>query len=203
MASFLHIATAPFRALRELYWFLDSDAKVRSVGYRTVGTINRTETETHTDQYGTTYTYHVTYDFAVDDFTFTHRKKVNSLNGLRRGEKIVVHYLPNFHPPRSAVHHPPVRLSERQIETEWASWASPRIIRERGKQAAGTVLRVHVQSRPGGDFVCRVRYEFVDGRGTKWTNTKWLREPPPLRRGSAVEVYYLENRPSKNTIVTL
>lgn len=113
MASvLLNILLAPGRALREIYWILDRDAKARSKGHRTVGTVDKTETRTHVDSYGNrSYTYHVTYQFEVDGRSHRHTKKVGKLGGVRRGDKITVYYLPESYPPHSATDWKPRVLS--------------------------------------------------------------------------------------------
>ena len=56
-----------YRALREVYWLMNSDAKVRSQGLQTVGRVNETETRQHRDSEGDTYeTHHVTYRFMAN-----------------------------------------------------------------------------------------------------------------------------------------
>ena len=93
------IVSAPFWAIRELYWFLDTDAAVRANGVETTGAILKTATETRTETGGefgdTTVTEHfVTYRYQTPDGSHTARKKVQGLGGLEMGTEIVVYYRP-------------------------------------------------------------------------------------------------------------
>lgn len=195
----LNILLAPGKALREMYWFVDRDAKARSKGHRTVGTVGKTETKRHVDQYGrTSYTYHVTYRFEVDGRSHTETKKVGELGGLRWDDKITVYYLADSYPPKSAIDWKPQRLSDQQIMIQRTEQG---MIQETGRRATGTVLKIWVK-RWGGAAVYGIRYEFPDDQGRTWTNTKWVDETPGIEAGSDIRVCYLPDRPEKNTIVT-
>ena len=82
----LFVLTLPLRGVRALYWAIDTDAKVRSLGAQTVGRVEKTRTDTqvHTDPEtgakSTTYTHYVSYSFP-DGGGETRRdeKKVGSL----------------------------------------------------------------------------------------------------------------------------
>lgn len=107
--------TSPFRALRELYWLLDPDAKVRSMGLQITGSVVTTETTTRTyrSEFGeleTSTTYHVTYQFVADGLTHTDQKKVGSLANLYSGTAIRVYYLPETYPLMSAIDWEPRRV---------------------------------------------------------------------------------------------
>lgn len=122
----------PFRALREFYWLLDKDAKARGVGLQTVGHVTKVETKVHNDpEYGTSYTYHVTYDFRAADRTHTAKKQVDSLGGLRRDDVVKVYYLHDTYPLHihSAIDLRPRALGEHEKAT---LEASPRLIRQNG-----------------------------------------------------------------------
>ena len=84
-----------FSALREAYWLLDPDAKCRTVGLQTVGRVDKTESEKHTDpETGrTSYTYYVRYTYQVYGRSHTPRKKVGSLGKLNKGDALRVYYL--------------------------------------------------------------------------------------------------------------
>lgn len=111
--TWLAILTFPFRVLRELYWLLDPDAKVRSRGLQIMGRVVATETTTRTvrGEYGeeTITIYHVTYDFVAHGLTHTAQKKVGSLANLGRGAAIRVYYLPETYPLKSAIDWEPGR----------------------------------------------------------------------------------------------
>ena len=98
----------PFKALRELYWLIDPDAKVRSQGLQVVGSVVKTRTSSSvvTDEFGneeTVYTHHVTYRFDANGGTHSGEKKVGSLRNLAKGSPITVYYLPDTYPPNSAI----------------------------------------------------------------------------------------------------
>ena len=103
------VLLSPFKAVREVYWFLDPDSKVRSQGLRTVGSVIATCTtskvvrppESDTDQI--IYTHHVTYGFDANGDTHSREQKVESLGNLKEGSLIRVYYLPNTDPPKSAI----------------------------------------------------------------------------------------------------
>ena len=97
-----------FRAVREAYWLIDGDAKVRSQGLQTAGRVVRTETRQHTGSEGGTWeTHHVTYEYRVDVAVHTAEKKVGSLGYVKRGDSIRVYFLPGTYPPRSAIDRTP------------------------------------------------------------------------------------------------
>ena len=78
--------TFVFESLREAYWLLDSDAKVRSQGVQTVGRVLKTRTEEHHDpETGTSYTHYVTYEYQVDAERHTTEKRVSRLGLVERG----------------------------------------------------------------------------------------------------------------------
>lgn len=107
MRTWRAVWTSPFRALRELYWLLDPDAKVRSKGLQIMGHVVATETTTETrrgESGEETYTtYHVTYQFVAYGSAHTDRKHVGSLAKLGRGAAIRVYYLPETYPLKSAI----------------------------------------------------------------------------------------------------
>ena len=92
------IASAPFLALRQVYWWLDTDAAVRANGVELEGTVLKadTETRTYTDSETgekTTVTEHfVTYRYETPEGSHTARKKVEDLGELKTESKIVVYY---------------------------------------------------------------------------------------------------------------
>ena len=93
-----------FKGLREVYWALDRDAKVRSQGLQTIGRVGATKTEEHEDsESGTYYTHSVYYDFDIDDSKHAASKNVGSLGDLKRGVPIRVYYLPGTYPLASAL----------------------------------------------------------------------------------------------------
>ena len=105
-----------FAALREAYWLLDRDAKVRSQGLQTVGRVDGTKSEEHTDPEpgSTSYTHYVTYAYQADGESHTARKRVGSLGNLRKGAAIRVYYLPGSYPLASALDTAPRTLAERE-----------------------------------------------------------------------------------------
>ena len=106
-----------FEGLREVYWALDRDAKVRSQGVQTVGRVVKTTTEKHEDsESGVYYTHTVRYDFNVDDRWHNDTKKVSSLGDLKRDGPIRVYYLPGTYPLASAVDTPPRALGPAREE---------------------------------------------------------------------------------------
>ena len=110
--------TAPFRALREVYWVLDRDAKVRSRGLQTIGRVVRTETREHQGaEGGTYYTHHVTYEYQDEAGRHTAEKRVSSLGNIRQGVRIKVYFLPDAYPPASAIDTPPAALDGPEAAT--------------------------------------------------------------------------------------
>ena len=101
--------TAPFRAIRAIYWMLDRDAKVRSRGLQTVGRVTGTRTEEDTDSEGDTYyTHYVRYRFEAEGRTRTDEKKVGSLGKLSEGDPMKVYYLSELDRLDSALDWEPV-----------------------------------------------------------------------------------------------
>ena len=101
---------SPFKALRQLYWLIDPDAKIRSQGLQTVGSVVKTHTSSRvfTNESGTeetVYTHYVTYRFDANGGTHSGEKKVGSLGNLKGNShsQIRVYYLPNTYPPNSAI----------------------------------------------------------------------------------------------------
>lgn len=93
-----------FKALREVYWLMDPDAKVRSQGLRTVGRVQKTETRQHEDSEGNTYeTHYVTYGFQAAGARITTEQKVRNIHRINTGDPIRVYYMPNRLPLRSAI----------------------------------------------------------------------------------------------------
>ncbi len=92
----LFIFSAPFLAIRQVYWWFDTDAAVRANGVETTGTVLSTETETRTQRdEGGEYTvteYFVTYRYETPEGSYTARKKVGRLGGLNKDSKIVTYY---------------------------------------------------------------------------------------------------------------
>ena len=112
--------TAPFRAIRAIYWMLDRDAKIRSQGVQTVGRVANTRTESQvyrdseTGTEETIYTHYVSYEFVAGGRTHTREKKVGSLAGLSAGSTIRVYFLPDTATSDSAIDWDPRVLDERQ-----------------------------------------------------------------------------------------
>ena len=99
---------SPFKALRQLYWLIDPDAKIRSQGLQTVGSVVKTHTSSRvvTNEAGseqTVYTHYLTYIFDANGRTHSGEKKVGSLGILKGGSPIRVYYLPGTYPPNSAI----------------------------------------------------------------------------------------------------
>lgn len=93
-----------FKALREVYWLMNSDAKVRSQGRQTVGRVEKLETRQHRDSEGDTYeTHHVTYRFQTNGDGHTREQKVCSIDRIGVGDTIRVYYMPDRVPVRSAI----------------------------------------------------------------------------------------------------
>jgi len=108
------VCIASGRALRAVYWAMDGDAKVRSLGLQTVGSIVATETEQHTDsEGGTSYTHHVTYEYQVEGKKYSHRKQVGNLESLGKGVPVRVYYLPGTRPLACALDGQPQALDPR------------------------------------------------------------------------------------------
>ena len=83
------------KALREVYWVLDRDSKVRAQGLQTVGQVVKTEEKENTGPEGDVYyTQHVTFQYKVGGRTRTVEKKVHRFDGVYRGDRIRVYYLP-------------------------------------------------------------------------------------------------------------
>ena len=96
---------SPFKALRQLYWLIDRDAKIRSQGLQTVGSVVRTRSDSRVvrdPEYGTertVYTHYVTYRFDANGGTHSGDKKVRSLANLNGGSPLRVYYLPDTFAP--------------------------------------------------------------------------------------------------------
>ncbi len=94
--SLLFIVSAPFLAIRQVYWWFDTDAAVRANGVEITGTVLATNTETRTyttDEGEQTVTEHfVSYRYETPEGTYTARKKVGELSGLNKDSKIVAYY---------------------------------------------------------------------------------------------------------------
>ena len=105
-----------FAALREAYWVLDRDAKVRSQGLQTLGRVVQTESEKHTDAEtgNVTYSHHVSYEYRLGSRTHSARKGVAKLGNLVRGVPIRVYWLPETHPVASAIDREPRALTDSQ-----------------------------------------------------------------------------------------
>ena len=106
----------PFTALRQLYWLMDPDAKIRSQGLQTVGSVVKTHTSSRvfTNEAGreqTVYTHYVTYRFDGNGGSHSGEKKVGSLRNLKEGSPIRVYYLPNTYPPHSAIDWEPLAVA--------------------------------------------------------------------------------------------
>ena len=105
---------SPFKALRQLYWLIDRDAKIRSQGLQTVGSVIKTRSDSRVvrdPEYGTertVYTHYVTYRFDANDGTHSGEKKVRNLSNLMGGSPLRVYYLPDtFAPFESAIDREP------------------------------------------------------------------------------------------------
>ena len=106
----LFIVSAPFLAIRGVYWCIDTDAAIRANGVETTGTVLGTQTETRTyrnpeySDESTVTEYFVNYRYESPEGSYTDRKKVGGLSGLTSGSKIVVYYLTRAgRPPESAL----------------------------------------------------------------------------------------------------
>jgi len=108
------LLSSPFRALRQLYWLIDRDAKTRSQGLQTVGSVIKTRTDSRivrdpedgTER--TVYTHYVTYRFDANGETQSGEKKVRSLSNVRGGSTLRVYYLPDtLAPIESAIDREP------------------------------------------------------------------------------------------------
>ena len=103
----------PFKTLKQLYWLIDPDAKIRSQGVQTIGSVVKTRTssrvvrdpESGTEQ--TFYTHYVTYRFDGNGETHSGEKTVGSLGDLKGGSPIRVYYLPNTYALDSAIDRDP------------------------------------------------------------------------------------------------
>ena len=105
-----------FEALREAYWALDRDAKVRAQGLQTVGQVVKTEKKEHEgSEGGVYYTHHVTYQYEVGGRTQTVAKKVHRFDSVKSGDQIRVYYLPSTHPIESAIDRDPRPLREEPV----------------------------------------------------------------------------------------
>ena len=92
----MFLLASPFLALRQVYWWLDTDAAVRANGVETTGTVLATKTETRTQRdEGGEYTvteHFVTYRYETLEGSYTARKKVGGLGALNKDSKIVAYY---------------------------------------------------------------------------------------------------------------
>ena len=99
----------PFKALRQLYWLIDHDAKIRSQGLQVVGSAVATRTSSRlvrnpeTDTVSIVDTHYVAYRFDANGETHLGEKKVGSLGNLKWDSPIRVYYLPDKCPPDSAI----------------------------------------------------------------------------------------------------
>ena len=94
------------KALREAYWVVDRDSKVRTLGLQTAGQVVKTEKKEHTDAEGDVYyTHHLTYQYEAGGRTRTVEKGVSrfSFNLVRPGDRIRVYYLPGTRALDSAI----------------------------------------------------------------------------------------------------
>ena len=113
MTAWVALWTFVFEALREAYWVLDRDAKVRSQGVQTAGRVLKTRTQEHTDpESGTSYTHYVTYEFQVDAKSHTVEKQVSRYGTLKRDMPIKVYFLPDTYPIASAIDKEPRALAK-------------------------------------------------------------------------------------------
>ena len=105
-----------FKALREVYWLMNSDAKVRSQGRHTFGRVDKIETRQNEGAEDGTYeTQHVTYGFQADGNNHTSEQKVSSISRISVGDTISVFYMPDRVPVRSAIEpRPQVRIGNHE-----------------------------------------------------------------------------------------
>ena len=167
--------------------------KQRALNIGVIGTASKH----HPSQSRTWDTYFVTYEFNVDGRSHTREQKVKSLLGCRRDMPIVVYYLPENYPPKSAIDRKPQELSGRQRVNEEAS---PSMFRDNGVDTTATVLGIRNQRSPDADGYCGISYEFTDARGATWRNTTWVSDPLDVAVGSTRPLRYLPDRPDKNTL---
>ena len=113
----MHAGVLVFKAAREAYWVLDRDAKVRSQGLRTVGRVLSTTTREHTDsEGGTSYSYHVSYEYQVNGKGHSAEKQVGGLGALKRGVPLRVFFLPDTYPLASAINTRPQPLGRTDLD---------------------------------------------------------------------------------------
>ena len=108
MSSVRFFLLSPYNALRQIYWLIDPDAKIRSQGLQIVGSVVKTHTRSKVvkDEAGneeTIYTHHVTYRFDANGGNHSGEKTVGSLGNLKGGSPIRVYYLPGTYSPSSAI----------------------------------------------------------------------------------------------------
>ena len=114
--------TFPFRLLRDLYWAMDRDAKVRALGVQTVGRVVSTRTETYTDsEGGVSRTHYLKYEVQADGQRRTVEKKVGRLDGLHAGVPVKAYFLAGTLPLDVAVDANPRPLGDYEVQALEAS----------------------------------------------------------------------------------
>jgi len=180
---------------REIRWLVSRDARVRGKGRTTVGWIIGMASKHHPSDSRSWDTYFIEYEFRIDGRRHTREQKVKDHFGCRRDMPILVHYLPEHFPPKSAIAGKPVELTKREVASEEASHA---ILLADGERATAVVLGIKRQRSNDGQTRFGITYEFADADGTSWGNTSWIDDLAGLTAGSQVSVLFLPERPEKN-----
>ena len=112
------VGTFVFEALREAYWGLNRDSKIRAQGLQAVGQVVKTDKKEHEgSEGGVYYTHHVTYEYEVGGRTRTVEKKVHRFDKVKSGDQITVYYLSDTHPIESAIDRDPRPLPEQPVRS--------------------------------------------------------------------------------------
>jgi len=192
-------ALLPRRLLQEVYWLFSGDAKTRSLGLETIGTVVAINERRKTagGEFGGEYAYwEVSYTCETGGIAPARTEDCFSLNGLEVGDRVKVHYRTNIFPqPMVADWH---RLSPCEAD---ALESAARAVTERGTHVTRRVRGIREAGLSGlGHLAWGMVYEFRDERGRRWVNTKWTSEHPPYEVGSEVEVRYLPEQPEMNRV---
>jgi hypothetical protein len=207
----VRIVLLPLRLIKEIYWLFDRDAKIRSLGLMTVGTIVSVNEQIKTSQVESllsddtveTVAWNITYSFETDGGHPAATKEVNRQPSLNSGHKVKVYYRTNTFPNPSALDRDMRVLSASEV---MVMEDAHRGVLERGTRATGRVRairKVRPPSPEGYDWepiTFGLHYEFKDERGRRWTNTKWMSEHPTDEVGSEITVRYLPERPEMSRV---